>query len=164
MIRRPPRSTLFPYTTLFRSSVAIHHEGRQAVPFAVDRAVRGGRDTGPPPHSRGDPVGPPRRVDGLTTRGEQAQPDFRRGRVQSLAEVPPATVGDGDNARGIARLIVDVRAIDPGMPRLPARGALRRYDDGPGRDRAVRHFFRSGRSLAASRRYICFSSRCGLAV
>src|SRR2546430_13700807 len=28
MIRRPPRSTLFPYTTLFRSSDALHH--RQA--------------------------------------------------------------------------------------------------------------------------------------
>src|SRR5256885_9985582 len=27
MIRRPPRSTLFPYTTLFRS-VAVSHEGR----------------------------------------------------------------------------------------------------------------------------------------
>src|SRR2546422_7053486 len=25
MIRRPPRSTLFPYTTLFRSRVAIEH-------------------------------------------------------------------------------------------------------------------------------------------
>src|SRR2546430_9804712 len=24
MIRRPPRSTLFPYTTLFRSAVAVH--------------------------------------------------------------------------------------------------------------------------------------------
>src|SRR3712207_7863685 len=24
MIRRPPRSTLFPYTTLFRSEVAVH--------------------------------------------------------------------------------------------------------------------------------------------
>src|SRR5258708_25779694 len=29
MIRRPPRSTLFPYTTLFRShSTGIHHPGR----------------------------------------------------------------------------------------------------------------------------------------
>src|SRR2546430_6500104 len=30
MIRRPPRSTLFPYTTLFRSRVldiAVHHQG-----------------------------------------------------------------------------------------------------------------------------------------
>src|SRR3712207_9556480 len=25
MIRRPPRSTLFPYTTLFRSSAAVHN-------------------------------------------------------------------------------------------------------------------------------------------
>src|SRR3712207_7342161 len=27
MIRRPPRSTLFPYTTLFRSVVGVHAEG-----------------------------------------------------------------------------------------------------------------------------------------
>src|SRR3712207_7847972 len=30
MIRRPPRSTLFPYTTLFRSAVARHLEDRAA--------------------------------------------------------------------------------------------------------------------------------------
>src|SRR3712207_7098377 len=30
MIRRPPRSTLFPYTTLFRSCMA---HGRQAIPI-----------------------------------------------------------------------------------------------------------------------------------
>src|SRR2546425_3904321 len=28
MIRRPPRSTLFPYTTLFRSLIALHPENR----------------------------------------------------------------------------------------------------------------------------------------
>src|SRR3712207_8693766 len=28
MIRRPPRSTLFPYTTLFRSALAAHGEPR----------------------------------------------------------------------------------------------------------------------------------------
>src|SRR2546426_4683891 len=27
MIRRPPRSTLFPYTTLFRSDCVVHHHG-----------------------------------------------------------------------------------------------------------------------------------------
>src|SRR5258708_22909891 len=32
MIRRPPRSTLFPYTTLFRSRIALH-----AGPLAVRR-------------------------------------------------------------------------------------------------------------------------------
>src|SRR5256885_12531909 len=31
MIRRPPRSTLFPYTTLFRSSRARAHRGGPAV-------------------------------------------------------------------------------------------------------------------------------------
>src|SRR5687768_17776852 len=37
MIRRPPRSTLFPYTTLFRSGVAVEHEhlrARERVPVA----------------------------------------------------------------------------------------------------------------------------------
>src|SRR2546422_6628621 len=29
MIRRPPRSTLFPYTTLFRSMVEAHHHQRR---------------------------------------------------------------------------------------------------------------------------------------
>src|SRR5438034_8488601 len=33
MIRRPPRSTLFPYTTLFRSQVSF----RQAISAAIDR-------------------------------------------------------------------------------------------------------------------------------
>src|SRR2546427_6858304 len=42
MIRRPPRSTLFPYTTLFRSGMA--EEGRLQNPAlrAVGGAVRGG--------------------------------------------------------------------------------------------------------------------------
>src|SRR3712207_9172540 len=35
MIRRPPRSTLFPYTTLFRSALptAVQEGGRRALPF-----------------------------------------------------------------------------------------------------------------------------------
>src|SRR2546426_4777861 len=49
MIRRPPRSTLFPYTTLFRSgfSVCLHgrrkeaHEPRQPVAPAPARRRRG---------------------------------------------------------------------------------------------------------------------------
>src|SRR3990167_7074549 len=32
MIRRPPRSTLFPYTTLFRSRHHRHHGGARAFP------------------------------------------------------------------------------------------------------------------------------------
>src|SRR3989441_11717311 len=37
MIRRPPRSTLFPYTTLFRSIVARCLEGRQAELAELER-------------------------------------------------------------------------------------------------------------------------------
>src|SRR5690349_23891807 len=41
MIRRPPRSTLFPYTTLFRSSApATTSSGRSAATPATARPVR----------------------------------------------------------------------------------------------------------------------------
>src|SRR3712207_7163890 len=42
MIRRPPRSTLFPYTTLFRSSVEHHqrHEVGDALAQVVHRERR----------------------------------------------------------------------------------------------------------------------------
>src|SRR5206468_9327503 len=46
MIRRPPRSTLFPYTTLFRSRPAGSSGRRGALPAA---AVHG---TGPAPRDR----------------------------------------------------------------------------------------------------------------
>src|SRR3712207_9245091 len=55
MIRRPPRSTLFPYTTLFRSRAprlalpfpwavpdALDHGGRRAAPRAAARGARHG--------------------------------------------------------------------------------------------------------------------------
>src|SRR3712207_7871657 len=35
MIRRPPRSTLFPYTTLFRSDLAVVVEGRPVLDGAL---------------------------------------------------------------------------------------------------------------------------------
>src|SRR3712207_7215619 len=40
MIRRPPRSTLFPYTTLFRSAELAHHFVAAAPGGEVARAVR----------------------------------------------------------------------------------------------------------------------------
>src|SRR5256884_4739728 len=36
MIRRPPRSTLFPYTTLFRSHVGELEQGQRRVPVHAD--------------------------------------------------------------------------------------------------------------------------------
>src|SRR3712207_8549463 len=42
MIRRPPRSTLFPYTTLFRSStVTMSSDSARTVPFQVAVAMPG---------------------------------------------------------------------------------------------------------------------------
>src|SRR5258708_24196996 len=41
MIRRPPRSTLFPYTTLFRSRPPLHHTGLAA--RLAHRAAESGR-------------------------------------------------------------------------------------------------------------------------
>src|SRR3712207_7996929 len=52
MIRRPPRSTLFPYTTLFRSqerrprALALHSGGRGQPHAACDQPVQ--RDALPP--------------------------------------------------------------------------------------------------------------------
>src|SRR5258705_8478349 len=40
MIRRPPRSTLFPYTTLFRSRADRHRAGDQRLAAAARPAVR----------------------------------------------------------------------------------------------------------------------------
>src|SRR3712207_8888091 len=42
MIRRPPRSTLFPYTTLFRSGLPVHRAGatRTVTRVSHDRLAR----------------------------------------------------------------------------------------------------------------------------
>src|SRR5256885_8850951 len=43
MIRRPPRSTLFPYTTLFRSKFEVP-EGEILIPFGEADVVKPGSD------------------------------------------------------------------------------------------------------------------------
>src|SRR5690348_17925592 len=42
MIRRPPRSTLFPYTTLFRSGVILASVDTEGKPSLAYRAHKGG--------------------------------------------------------------------------------------------------------------------------
>src|SRR2546426_6695331 len=73
MIRRPPRSTLFPYTTLFRSLVERAHleiglgDEHVEEPRVGDRPARGqGR-------SAADPLGP----------GERPAPDRKSTRLNS---------------------------------------------------------------------------------
>src|SRR5689334_24211740 len=43
MIRRPPRSTLFPYTTLFRSHLVLVDRSRRRVLVSLARAAAGRR-------------------------------------------------------------------------------------------------------------------------
>src|SRR3712207_7813975 len=54
MIRRPPRSTLFPYTTLFRSHEAVHQRRLPNVRIADHRDLR--RRHQPPWRSRTRPA------------------------------------------------------------------------------------------------------------
>src|SRR3712207_7509129 len=56
MIRRPPRSTLFPYTTLFRSVVRPERRGGRGVrPGRRRRPGRGARDRARAPRRRLQP-------------------------------------------------------------------------------------------------------------
>src|SRR2546422_3541997 len=57
MIRRPPRSTLFPYTTLFRSQVRAEAQLLDVAPHVRGEVEAGvaedvGRPDGPPLHDR----------------------------------------------------------------------------------------------------------------
>src|SRR3712207_6852050 len=83
MIRRPPRSTLFPYTTLFRSAVALALDRPAARRRALARRV-----PGPPalrrrrlsPRRRGDPE---RRGDAVTAVAASHAEDRKSTRLNS---------------------------------------------------------------------------------
>src|SRR2546426_7575733 len=61
MIRRPPRSTLFPYTTLFRSRRDPRHPSPDA-PSDLPPAVADGRPSQPPGPHRSQATGPGHRA------------------------------------------------------------------------------------------------------
>src|SRR5688572_32473013 len=58
MMRRPPRSTLFPYTTLFRSRLRNEHEHAER----ADRVTRQGRWRDPGRHAGVLGAHPPSRI------------------------------------------------------------------------------------------------------
>src|SRR3712207_8756747 len=78
MIRRPPRSTLFPYTTLFRSADRL----QSLAESALQRRRRGGLSRGAPPHAGAPLV---RHADLLRERDRRA----RAGEGGARAEVRP---------------------------------------------------------------------------
>src|SRR3712207_457312 len=124
MIRRPPRSTLFPYTTLFRSARGRPvSSGRLAAAdlLVARRTVqrRGRHAEGSPPACVGE--GRPRADGGRRRprrpragRGQDALcPDAQRARA-------PPVVGGGDRARGGSRGPVLGRGrTGPGRGRAP---------------------------------------------
>src|SRR3712207_6880180 len=82
MIRRPPRSTLFPYTTLFRSAVIRHPDGPVAVGGeGAHRLVRRGRHPG----GGGPEEGPSLEAGEAVARGDPQEPvrDRKRTRLNS---------------------------------------------------------------------------------
>src|SRR2546430_15780970 len=100
MIRRPPRSTLFPYTTLFRS---IHHGERHRAPRAARARARAEQDSCRPALFRDARV-LPRECDRvlclllrlLPARGLRsvAGPLYREGLEHQRAHRADAAVGD----------------------------------------------------------------------
>src|SRR5947208_7783400 len=68
MIRRPPRSTLFPYTTLFRSSLESRLEPGEKLFLFTDGLPEA-------PLASGEPIGYPALEDRKSTRLELQSPD-----------------------------------------------------------------------------------------
>src|SRR2546430_12381289 len=73
MIRRPPRSTLFPYTTLFRSHLVVQPDGEVGVGVADHLVIGGGR----PAPGRRPAVDAVRRVARGGRAGEHLEPGRR---------------------------------------------------------------------------------------
>src|SRR2546422_3831990 len=79
MIRRPPRSTLFPYTTLFRSLMEAGATFLEPETCFVDPEVRIGRDTVIHPHAT---------LEGRTVIGEDCV-------IRSRSRLAESVLGDG---------------------------------------------------------------------
>src|SRR5256885_15952337 len=96
MIRRPPRSTLFPYTTLFRS---LGHEAEDlAIPVAEQHALRTQADLQPPAARLQADLGRPVEAVGVAAHIGAQRPGRARGRGAGLAYPLPVPLDDGGQA------------------------------------------------------------------
>src|SRR3989449_3946503 len=125
MIRRPPRSTLFPYTTLFRSLID------SAVAFGAQAVVPPRRVTVRLTLVRGDTASS-RQVLDLVPETPGRRVRFALGRQRSEFDVtlerpaPPRTARDSALAAGAE--VVCLRVVIPG-PAEPARTRCGRLDN-----------------------------------
>src|SRR5215211_4949587 len=153
MIRRPPRSTLFPYTTLFRS-----HRARPARPGGhrgLRRSPRGNRARRLPRHDarlrrvrlrRGDSLDRAVRLDGdRRARARRAG----RGRAPARAQARRAHRADAESRRDHSADLSAVRA-DRGEPRLRPDRLLLRAGDARRDRRRARKPAAAGRSRRAA--------------
>src|SRR5205823_12140263 len=112
MIRRPPRSTLFPYTTLFRSRVRryiIGELGALGISAEVQTA-----EVVPAQGAEGWPV-PAARVQNIVAR----VPGTSNSRALMLAahyDSVPTGPGASDDAAGVAALLETLRALKSSPP------------------------------------------------
>src|SRR2546429_2007751 len=81
MIRRPPRSTLFPYTTLFRSRAPGRRQPGHATPQGRDRPRR--QDSEPGADRRRKWIGKGARSPGAASPRRQTQRDRKSTRLNS---------------------------------------------------------------------------------
>src|SRR3989449_564769 len=127
MIRRPPRSTLFPYTTLFRSPPAearahgaAHGElpGVGSAPRGGGRGGRGARRRGARPRARAAPLGrgPQGQARGRGVRSRGVAP--RRRARDAGAHQPLPGPGGPSVKDGGSRFL---RGWEEGFPKGPAR-------------------------------------------
>src|SRR2546427_4023291 len=103
MIRRPPRSTLFPYTTLFRSKDATNEALRDWVTNVTTTHYIIGSVVGPDPFPR-----LVRDFQSIIGREARAQTLERWGKLPSTVV---ACVGGGSNAMGIFSAFLDDRGV-----------------------------------------------------
>jgi len=120
MIRRPPRSTLFPYTTLFRSDVAIVQNGTAAV---LSRCHHGRMPQKNAEKERGNAT----RASVLT---EMAKPRMARSARIAKLNLDTARTPERPSATMLGTVDKIVPSPHPGQPeqaQIAVDGAAHRY-------------------------------------
>src|SRR2546425_4369730 len=121
MIRRPPRSTLFPYTTLFRSRPLHELEGKGFFTKEIEEALLAGRIDVAVPSLKDLPT---RLPDGLALGAVPPRADpaealvTRLDGVVSIAELAPG----GRIGTSSLRRVAQLRYLRPDLEIVPLRG------------------------------------------